>query len=32
MVKNGDFLLGLVAAGDVGEGHLHLVLALQLGA
>ncbi len=27
-----DFLLGLVAAGDVGEGDLDLVLALQLGA
>jgi hypothetical protein len=27
-----DFFLGLVATGDVGEGDLHLVLALQLGA
>ncbi len=27
-----DFLLGFIATGDVGEGDLHLVLALQLGA
>ena len=27
-----DFFLGLVATGDVGEGDLDLVLALQLGA
>ena len=27
-----DFFLGFVAAGDVGEGDLDLVLALQLGA
>src|SRR5690606_19390365 len=26
----GDFLLGLVAAGNVGKGDLHLVLALHL--